>query len=183
MTYLCFLLKKNTQKTISLVTSKWPCSFLVYFFVPLSDFLRTWSCIYSQCVLSLPPSLPPISFLQRYRLKMSGSLWNSASVCPSSAPSSTVKCVERSPRTDCAAKKGKNLKQPVLLSFIPPINKLTTMKNEFTISPPSTMTKLTEVNKKPDLNLTIFVVSACKSYSTQAESYRWRFWVLFSHSR
>lgn len=55
---------------------------------------------------------PPFLSFQLFHLKMSGSLWNSASACPSSAPSSTAKCVERLPRTNCAATKGKKNKTP-----------------------------------------------------------------------
>lgn len=45
-------------------------------------------------------------FFQPFRLKTSGSLLNCASACLSSAPSSTAKSVERSPRTNSAATKG-----------------------------------------------------------------------------
>lgn len=56
------------------------------------------------------PSSPlTMYFFQPFHLKMSGSLLNSASACPSSALSSTAKCVKKSPHTNCAATKGTNL--------------------------------------------------------------------------
>lgn len=47
-----------------------------------------------------------VPFYQHFHLRMSGFPLSCASACPSSAPSSTAKCAEKSPRTNCAATRG-----------------------------------------------------------------------------
>lgn len=62
------------------------------------------------CVCVIPVFCPSALFQLRHP-KTSGFLWSCALACRSSAPSSTAKCAEKSPRTNSAAAKGEVKKE------------------------------------------------------------------------
>lgn len=100
-----------------------------------------------------------IRFFQPLMLKTSGSLLSCALACPSSAPSSTAKCVEKLPRTNCAATKGK--KKKIQNNQHPQIHFL--YKNTG---------KCVKLCVEAVLqHCFFFFFTAFKSYFTQAESY------------